>query len=227
MKPIPSLHRKLILKLTIIISLILLPILLVIYLFFLFPKLDSVIVANLGTRSFSIGWVTQRHSRGCFLAIPTKNLKKTVFTCDQQPNKITHLIHLKDLLPNTNYRLIPVNGPRINLRNPVIITTLPISDTPPANPLPAYGSVLDPNQQPVIGALVYIYPQSPDYQYPIAVKTNLQGNYAFDLGSLRGSFEFLQLDAISTGKKWASQVVSAEIHAPFPPIITITHEPTF
>lgn len=217
------------LKLKIIIPslILLLTILLIIYLFTLFPPLESVIVANLGTRSFSLGWVTQKYSRGCFLAVPEKNLTKSVFVCDPQPNKITHLIHLNNLLPNTQYRIFSVNGPRVNLFHPLAITTLPITDIPPTLPLPAYGSILDPNQNPVIGALVYIYPQSPQYQYPIAVKTNLQGNYAFDLASLRGSFEYLQIEAISTGKKWASRTVTLDAHAPFPPIIVTTHEPNF
>lgn len=185
-----------------------------------FPPASRITPANVGFRSSMAIWTTNRPSKGCLIATNLDWPLKLAFTCDQGTRKNTHMVKFDNLTPETTYTLISLNGPRIKLTPWVEFTTKNFSDTPPLLPNPAYGTVIDTNNFPVAGALVIIYPASPQFYYAVATRTNLKGNFDVDISSLAGNHADLIIESTINGL-WNERTVPKDVHQPMPSI-TIT-----
>ncbi len=183
-----------------------------------FPPAQRVFVGNMGATSFAVGWNTQRTSRGCVVVY--KDLGKPgkwIWKCEKEL-AYTHLVEVKGLEPESEYGVIVIDGVWVSFKRIVPVNTKPISEQAPPLPQPAYGSVTDPNGIGADRALVVLYPESSEFVYPILGLTNDQGRYAFDLGEVVYSKEYLRLEAVASGGVWAEQKTLTNLTQPVPSI---------
>jgi hypothetical protein len=184
------------------------------------PKQQSIRPANVGTRSFSVGWYTDGLSKGCAWAVPSIDPREWLKVCEVD-KRGTHLLMFAKAKPETSYNLVLVNGLRVKFKGIVPVVTKKLSDEPLKNPAPAYGNVIGEQDELVPGALVYIYAQANQFHYPVAVKTNLKGNYAVDISELKSLSETLVLEVVASAGIWNDMKVSSQYHEPLPSIRAI------
>ncbi len=185
------------------------------------PEPVRVRPANVGTHSFSVGWFTERPTKGCVLAASSFRYQDWVRGCDQRKDWV-HLVDVKGVESGNSYYLILIDFPRITWQRIVPVTTMKVSEKPPQLPEPAFGGVIDQDQSPVEGALVYIEARSLEFSYPVAAVTNEAGNYAVDMGPNVFKAETFFLDAVSSGGVWAEKMISKKFKTPVPTIIVRT-----
>lgn len=196
--------------------------------------------ANIGATSLQVAWYTKRESKGCAVAIvQTKEftlleqIKASFYrdyigkyvnkTCFDLPLN-THVANLSDLYQRATYKIYVITGLRRKEADSGIslVTTGEITkgDQPPV-PEPAYGSVIYTDQKPADTALVFLYKKTDDDNYlpPLLALTNNQGNYAIDLANFESDSYIVQ--AIDHNGNSSTEVLSAQYHAPFPPVVIV------
>jgi len=184
------------------------------------PRQIRVRPANVGAKSFSVGWFSKKPSRGCVMAVESwkfKSWKDWVIKCDDEKTQ-WHLVDFKGVKPGTEYQLVVMSGLRVTFKNILSVKTKEISDQPPLIPKPAYGNVVDQKGNPVEGVLVYITAEAKTFNYPVAGVTNRQGNYGIDVGELSQISESLVLDAVGSRGYWKELLISTEGITPAPTI---------
>lgn len=184
------------------------------------PKQQSIRPANVGAKSFSVGWFTDSLTKGCVWAVPSFNPKEWLKVCEPDKRK-THLLMFQEVMPGTEYRLVAQNGLRFKFKGIVPVLTKKLSDEPLKNPAPAYGTILGEEDELVPGALVYIYAQSNEFHYPVAVKTNIQGKYAVDISEIKNLSELMIVETVASAGIWNDHKVSSKYHEPLPSIRAI------
>lgn len=188
--------------------------------FLVTPEFESVRPANMGTKSFDVGFFTKKLSKGCVIVMSEFNPLSWQKTCEKEKRK-THLIRISNLDPDQEYQLVLVNGLRIKTSKVLKVKTGQVNDQAPVVPNPAFGSVVGRNRELVPGSLVYIYPYSSKFSYPVATITNFDGNYAVDLGLLENVEDILIIEAIASAGIWNNIQASVEWTEPLPAITVI------
>lgn len=176
------------------------------------PVPVRVLPVDIGVRSASIAFITDRPVKSCVFMYTKKLFLKGKWICEKQKGT-AHILTGKDLTPLTEYKVIINTGLRWTLR-PEIITTNQVSQTAPNLPEPAYGSIITTDGKPVEGALVVVFPDQ-DIAKAVIAKTNVQGNYAVDISHFIGTASTITVDAQTGDGLWGNQVFPANIHAPF------------
>jgi len=171
-------------------------------------------VANVGSQSFSLGWVTRADTSGCMVVLRGKWLPTQVRSVCTNTSGLTHLLSVDGLDENQTYRVFVRQGWKWYPTTLKQVVTFIAKATPPA-PAPGYGTVVDLNGNRIAGALVYVYPSNAAKVDPEAVLTNEQGNYAIDL-SFNGSFPGWVIEGGSGPDQWDVMPVSGEATSPFP-----------
>lgn len=184
------------------------------------PEIQSVRPANVGVKSFSVGWFTDKPAKGCVFAIPSWKLTEWLRVCENEKRK-THFLQLDNARAESSYRLLVVSGLRFKHKGALPIKLKAFNSQEAPMPQPAYGMVRSADGYLVPGALVYIYPKSEEFSYPVAGKTNMDGNYAVDLGLLENKQELLILETVASAGIWNDMTVLAKYTEPLPTITAI------
>jgi hypothetical protein len=178
-------------------------------------------IANVGSRTLSVAWVTEKPTRGCALLVEKDWLPVIKRVCEPRYAKV-HLVDFTDLIEYQNYRVWVVQGGRLYLGSYKSAQTYITKPNPPA-PAPAYGSVVDLNGKQVPNALVYIYPANGGELYPEATIANDQGNYALDLGYYVPIEEWV-VEGGSGPEQWDVRFAPGKSMTPFPSLEVSVHE---
>ena len=195
--------------------LILLVILITLLTLFVFRPARYVRIVNMGSRSAGVAWVSQKKTSGCMIAINPKNIFKSKKACDDG-RKNLHLISIKGLSPDTNYKLLYIHGTRIKYHHKLRFQTNTERTEQPPFPNPGYGSVINQHESPEVGALVIITPHTNENIYPVAAITNIDGNYAVDFEEISRKSDQITLEAIGSNLTWNERYLSSNIHTPIP-----------
>lgn len=185
------------------------------------PQPESVRPANVGVKSFSVGWFTEETTKGCVWAVSSYKPTDWKRVCEPDERK-THLVEFDNLKPETEYRVVVVDGLRFKYKGVLPVKTRQFNAEEPPMPRPAYGKVRSREGNLVPGALVYIYPRSEGFSYPVAAKTNIDGNYAVDLGLLENLKELLIIEVVASAGVWNDMAASSQQTEPLPAITAIT-----
>lgn len=122
----------------------------------------SVAVSNITETSFTLTWTTAELTTGLLTVSNPK--QKTVSAYDQRDatgtigKYTTHSVTAINLSPQTSYTIaIHSNGKKFQGGSlPQTVSTAPSIPVTPGRLEPAYGTILLPDNQPAVGALVYI-----------------------------------------------------------------------
>jgi len=182
------------------------------------PKPEKIWSVNVEAQSAFVTWVTKKPRKGCVVAIKLEKPREVKKFCDKS-KEIAHLLKLEGLQSETIYSLVHIDQLRITLTNFKPIATKPIRERVPLMPEPAYGSVVNESGEPIANTVVYVFPVTSEYFYPVATKTNDQGNYAVDLSEIIKKSNKLNLWAISSKGELLKIIVDSIAHTPFPSII--------
>lgn len=187
------------------------------------PEHMRVRPANVGARSFSVGWFSEKPSKSCVWAVKggIKNFKEWLVICEEEKTQ-WHLVDFKDVEAGGEYKLVLVDGIRVSFKEifPVKLRQLN-NDQPPGLPVPAYGNVVDENKEPVKGILVYISTESETFNYSVAVKTDANGHYGIDVGGLVQKSDRMVLEAVGSQGLWKEMVIHSQTIRPIPSIVVI------
>ncbi|MBU1085225.1 MAG: hypothetical protein ABIJ43_00040 [Candidatus Beckwithbacteria bacterium] len=186
----------------------------------LIPRQQRIRPANVGTQSFSVSWWTDGFSKNCILAVPKKaiNIKNWLYVCEKDKT-VMHLVKLDKAKSETIYKIFIVSGLRVTFKDILEVKTKGFSDEPISLPQPAYGQIVNSDGGPVPGALVYLWPISQEFVYPMAVKTDSNGHYAVDIGEIKSKSEILMLEAVANAGIFNEIKVSSQYHEPLPSIV--------
>jgi len=191
-------------------------------------------ITNLTENSFTVSWFTDQATSGFVKYGADNNLSFTsADDRDQLSGKtgefFTHHITVKNLKPSTNYFFKIGSGGKIfdNNGQPYQITTAPaITGSPPVSDV-AYGTVVDQNDNPVEGAIVYLSLANAN---PASTLTKSSGSWVIPLNLVRSadlsSWASYDKDAsieeifVQTGPKGTATAVSTTKNdSPMPKII--------
>jgi hypothetical protein len=181
------------------------------------PEPQRIRPANVGIKSFSVGWFTKKPSKSCVLAIGSVKPNEWLIKCEKEA-RVTHLVGLDKAEPERYYTIVVVDWPRVTVQELVTVMTGAISSQPLRMPQPGYGSVISPEGFRVPGALVYLTPSSREFNYPVAAMTNELGNFAVDIGKVSDKSDGLLVEAIGNMGIWSEGEVSSKYTAPLPTI---------
>lgn len=181
---------------------------------------DRVQAVNVGGYSVGISFATRQPTKSCVVVVGWPLTLKG--GCEKGGRRVTHLIEVKDLQPERTYLALVETEGRLAWFKTVRVETEAVEEQVPLPPDPGYGSVVDPEGNPVVGALVVIYPVSEKFYYPVATLTNIEGNYAVDISPLARLSDRLRIEAVSTQGIWADLSVDSSVYSPFPPITVRT-----
>lgn len=173
-------------------------------------------IANLGSTSAAVVFMTYQPTNACAYVYQPKQFLKGRLLCNQETT--THLLAVKDLEPETNYQIIIRSGLRITKQNTPSFTTLQIQQEAPSLPEPAFGRVRTQNGNPVKNALILVFPDK-DIAKGVATKTNDQGNFSLDISSFDKIATTVTVDASTVEGLWGNQTFPVQYHAPFNDIV--------
>lgn len=125
---------------------------------------------------------------------------------------------IEGLKPETNYRVILIDGLWVSFRNLPVVATKKIADSQPVLPRPGYGQVADSQFQPVPGALVYVYVNSKQQVMPLLALTNYEGNYAVDLSNFSSGNESYTIEVTASSRWRAKMETDIRTSSPFPTV---------
>jgi|GEM_PF-2555204 hypothetical protein len=183
------------------------------------PVTQRIRPANVGIKSFSVGWFTKKPSKSCVLAIGSIKPSEWLIKCEKEA-RVTHLVRMENAKPEMYYTIVVVDFPRVTVQELVTVMTGEISNQPLKLPQPGYGSVISPEGFRVPGALVYLTPISREFNYPVAAMTNELGNFAVDIGKVSDKSDGLLVEAIGNMGIWSEDEMSSQYTAPLP-VITV------
>jgi hypothetical protein len=178
-------------------------------------------IANMGTQTFSVGWLTREMSDGCVLVIEGSWLPRRVWSVCSRREGRAHLVKLEGLKEHGTYKVLIFRGKRIYPQTLKQVKTF-VAAPEPRMPKSSYGSVTDLFGQPVSGALVYVYPRVAGETYPEATLANQIGNFAMDL-SIFGDIDDWVVEGGSGPEQWNVMHVTKLID-PFPPLEVNVYE---
>ncbi len=183
------------------------------------PEHGRVRIANVGARSFSVGWFSDKPSKSCVWAVKGKirNIRNWLVICEEQET-YWHLVDFKDLEPNGEYSLFLVDGMRVTFKKILPVNLKKISDQPPGLPVPAYGNIVDQDKVKVQGVVVYISTESQSFSYPVAVKTDVNGRYGIDVSELVQKSDRMVLETVGKTGFWKEQLIHSQTIRPIPTI---------
>jgi hypothetical protein len=181
------------------------------------PVPERIRPANVGVRSFSVGWFTKKPSKSCVVAIGSVNPSEWLVKCEKEA-RVTHLVGVDKAQPEKYYTIVVIDWPRVTVQDLVPVTTGSVSSEPLRLPQPGYGSVISPEGFRVPGALVYLTPFSREFNYPVAAITNELGNFAVDIGKVSNKSDGLLVEAVGNMGIWFEQKMSSRFTAPLPTI---------
>lgn len=147
-------------------------------------------VTNITDSSFSVSWLTDEKTSG-FIKYGTDNAP--AFTAQDDRDQLsgktnsfqTHHITIKDLKASTVYFFRIGSGNKIfdNNNQPYQITTAKTAQNPPPNDV-AYGTVIDQNNNPVEGAIIYL---SLANASSVSTLTKASGSWVIPLNLIRSA----------------------------------------
>jgi hypothetical protein len=148
-------------------------------------------ITNVNDTSFTVSWLTEQSTSGFIKYGTDNNLTFTVADDrDQLSGKTgeftSHHITVKNLKPLTNYFFKIGSASKIfdNNGQPYQLTTATASkNSPPANDV-AYGTVVDQNNNPVEGAIVYLSLANAN---PASTLTKSSGSWVIPLNLVRSA----------------------------------------
>lgn len=156
---------------------------LVVFLWAVTPRPTDLRVANVTARSFSVGWATEIPSRGCIVVASQNEWWRWFIQCSREKSG-AHLVTFEGLAEERMYRVWYWSGLRWQFWRMPVVKTAGIREDQPSLPQPAYGSVRDEFDDPLLNTLIYLYSLSSSNRAPLAAMTNEQGNYGLDLANL-------------------------------------------
>ncbi len=201
------------------------------------PK--NVQISNISDHQATISWITDKPTRGQVIISEDGNFPvlpvfaDTIYWDDgEKKSKVqrfytTHLVTVDKLDPNKSYSyLIYQDWKKVSGGEFKMAGTLSSISAPN----PVYGRVLDADQKPVVGALVYFWvTTSREISSLLSALTNSDGGWSVDLGNLRTkdlkftfpvSSKSAERVIVETGLKGPVQAsVSAGQDKPWPNII--------
>lgn len=195
---------------------VLLAIILMVLVYIVAPWPYWVRVANVGSQSVSVGWLTNREISGCVVVMEGKGFSTKVRSVCSYSISKTHLITVDGLEENTTYKVMVRQGVRLYPSTLKTVTTYVAKVNPPGQ-VPGFGTVVDLQGRRIPNALVYVYPAGGGNQYPEATIANSEGNYALDLGFF-GPIEEWIVEGGSGVDKWNAEIFSNQAKTPFPPL---------
>jgi hypothetical protein len=147
-------------------------------------------VTNITDSSFTVSWLTDEKTSGFIKHGPDNTL---AFTAQDDRDQLsgktgsfqTHHITVKDLKASTAYFFKIGSGNKIfdNSNQPYQITTAKTTQSPPPNDV-AYGTVIDQNNNPVEGAIIYL---SLANASPASTLTKSSGSWVIPLNLIRSA----------------------------------------
>jgi hypothetical protein len=148
-------------------------------------------ITNINDTSFTISWITDEETTGFIKYGLDKNPN---FTANDDRDQLsgetesflTHHATAKNLKPNTTYYFKIGSGGKIFDNNGQVyqIKTAPIiSSSPPANDV-AYGTIVDQNNNPVEGAIVYLSLANAN---PASTLSKSSGSWVIPLNLIRSA----------------------------------------
>lgn len=151
---------------------------------------NQIKVTNITDTSFTVSWLTEEATSG-FVKYGTEASLGFTATDDRDQlsgktdNFTTHHITLKNLKASTAYLFKIGSGNKTFDSNgqPYQVTTAKTAKTPPANDV-AYGTVVNQNNQPVEGAIVYL---SLANASPASTLTKASGSWVIPLNLIRAA----------------------------------------
>lgn len=122
---------------------------------------NNIHITNVSDSSFSVSWLTDRESNGYVTYKDTSSVWQTAFDDrdeDGKPKKyVTHHVSVKSLRENTSYSFKIVSDGKVFDNNGSLFAQ--VTGPRLSAPLsldPAYGVILQTNDKPATGALVYV-----------------------------------------------------------------------
>lgn len=147
-------------------------------------------VTNITDNSFTVSWLTDEKTSG-FVKYGVDNVLSFTTQDDRDQlsgktgNFQTHHITVKDLKASTTYSFKIGSGGKVfdNNNQPYQITTAKTTQTPPPNDV-AYGTIIDQNNNPVEGAIIYL---SLANASPASTLTKSSGSWVIPLNLIRSA----------------------------------------
>jgi len=193
-------------------------------------KPQAVRITNINDHSFTISWLTLRPSKGALKLNEEGGkifLDQRDVSSGQSQNYLTHYVVVDQLAPNRKYNFeLLVNEKLYTEKSFVVQTAAPVNTTPPPADL-AFGLVLDSQENPLPGALVFL---SLPNATPISALTDQEGKWSLPLGTtyrqdLSGLLQYdpqsqtVEITAIASLDLSATQQTTTGNLHPAPPII--------
>jgi len=191
-------------------------------------KPQAVKITNINDHSFTVSWLTLRPSKGAVKLNEGKIfLDQRDVSSGQSQNYLTHYVVVDQLTPNRKYRFeLLVNEKPYTEESFVIQTATAVNTTPPPADL-AFGLVLDSQENPLPGVLVFL---SLPNATPISALTDQEGKWSLPLGTtyrqdLSGLLQYdpqnqtAEITAVASLNLSATQQTTTGNLHPAPPII--------
>lgn len=152
---------------------------------------NQIKITNINDTSLTVSWITDEKTSG-FIKYGTEINSLTFTTTDDRDqisgktgNFNTHHVTLKNLKPATSYYFKIGSGGKLFDSNtqPYQVTTAKAASNPPANDV-AYGTVIDQNNNPIEGVIVYL---SLANATPVSTLTKASGSWVIPLNLVRSA----------------------------------------
>lgn len=174
-------------------------------------------VTNISDRSFTVSWVTDIPSAGS--VIVTKEGKQSTQLDDLDTDSIvrprlTHVVTIHDLSPNTTYAFTVVSGKRCTKNEcPAITQKTAGQPSDPSSMPPLRGTVQSPDGSPAEGALVYV---TVGQSLPLSSRTDSAGLWVIPMTNLRNQdlsdqLELADSDILQISIRRASQETATAV----------------
>jgi len=151
---------------------------------------QEVKITNLSSNGFTISWITEEKTQGFLIFDEEKSLGKTAFDERDEEKKLgkyfTHYISVKNLVPNSSYYFKIISQSKTFDQNgsPYQVKTAPSFPSFSSPVEPAYGIVLNKDNTPAQGAIVYLTFKG---ALPLSALTKASGNFLIPLNLIISS----------------------------------------
>lgn len=193
---------------------------------------QEVKITNLGSSGFTVSWLTNEKTQGSVVFGQENSLGKSAYDeRDDEKNLekyLTHHVSIKALEPASTYYFKIVSGSKSFDQNglPYEIKTTPAFTSPSSQVEPAYGTVLDKDNNPAQDTIVYLTFKG---ALPLSVLTKPSGNFLIPLNlAARSDFkgyyapqdgEEEEILVVATIDKTATVVTDTKNDSPIPTIV--------
>ena len=148
---------------------------------------QNITISNISSNGFTVSWLTNASSIGTVTVGEEKNKLNETFLdyrdkISGDSNKhVTHFVNIENLKPQTTYFFSINPSDKASQKEPLFITTGPALGSQPLTDI-IYGKVVNKNQQPISGAIIYIELTNAS---PISALTSDDGMWAESLHIVR------------------------------------------